>query len=431
MLSPRHYAVAGLGYGDEGKGTIVDWLCSREPIHTVVRYNGGAQAAHNVVLPDGRSHTFAQFGSGTLQGARTYLSEHMLINPLALMPEADHLTELGVTDPYSLLTVHEDALITTPFHLAANRARERARAKRHGSCGMGIGETASYAIDNPDGAIRVRDARDRHLLAGKLALMRDEMRSWGASFEWELAQVCQETITEMVDIYQGLFCSRIRVCRSDYLDNIMARHYVVFEGAQGVLLDEKHGFHPYTTWSDTTFGNAMQLASSCLKQPPLKIGVTRTYMTRHGPGPMVTEDGSLSLPEPHNGEGLWQGAVRQGHLDLPALRYAIEVCGGVDTLAVTHADTAEARSGELKVCSTYTLNPSSGISVNSPSGWGINAEDRTKFLFQAHPVYDGRISSDWPELIGSLLGLPVMVVSHGPTFKDKTEVIGAAPESTR
>src|SRR5215831_1774195 len=144
--------VVDLGYGDAGKGGIVDWLCHRAarvaaggPVHTVVRFNGGAQAAHNVVTPDGRHHTFAQFGSGTFTpGVRTHLSRFMLVDPLALAAEAGHLASAGIPDPLGGLTVDRAALLTTPYHRAANRAREVARvaAARHGSCGMGIGETA-------------------------------------------------------------------------------------------------------------------------------------------------------------------------------------------------------------------------------------------------------------------------------------------------
>ena len=143
--------VAGLGFGDEGKGTTVDWLVRRHESALVVRYNGGAQAAHNVVLPDGRHHTFSQFGSGTLAGAETFLSRYMLVNPSAMLNEAAGLAGLGVVDPLSRVHVDEDALITTPFHIAANRAREQARGDgRHGSCGMGIRETILFPLVKPE-----------------------------------------------------------------------------------------------------------------------------------------------------------------------------------------------------------------------------------------------------------------------------------------
>lgn len=102
----NHVAVVDLGYGDAGKGTVVDWLCATRRVHTVVRFNGGAQAAHNVVLRDGRHHTFAQFGAGTFHpGVGTHLSRHVVVDPLALAAEADHLATVGVPDALDRLTV--------------------------------------------------------------------------------------------------------------------------------------------------------------------------------------------------------------------------------------------------------------------------------------------------------------------------------------
>ncbi len=147
--------VVDLGFGDAGKGATVDWLCATRPVAAVVRFNGGAQAAHNVVA-EGRHHTFSQFGSGTFSGVPTVLSEHVLVEPIALASEARALEALGIDDPLSLISVHERALLTTPIHVAANRARDEAR--RHGSCGKGIGETASYALTHD--APRVADSRD-------------------------------------------------------------------------------------------------------------------------------------------------------------------------------------------------------------------------------------------------------------------------------
>src|SRR4051794_37158626 len=137
--------LSGLGYGDEGKGTWTDFLARTMPVHTVVRFNGGAQAGHNVVTPDGRHHTFAQFGSGTfVRGVNSHLSRFMLLNPIRLLQEADELRVLGVPDALARLSVDRRALLTTPFQVAANRLKELARGDaRHGSCGMGIGETMS------------------------------------------------------------------------------------------------------------------------------------------------------------------------------------------------------------------------------------------------------------------------------------------------
>src|SRR5213593_4162792 len=119
----RAIVTVGLGFGDEGKGATVDFLCRRHGADLVVRYCGGSQAGHNVQLPDGRRHTFSQLGAGTLAEGppRTYLGPNVVIDPPALVREAEHLRELGVGDPLGLLTVHPRCLVATAWHRALNR----------------------------------------------------------------------------------------------------------------------------------------------------------------------------------------------------------------------------------------------------------------------------------------------------------------------
>jgi adenylosuccinate synthase len=411
----NHVIVVDLGYGDAGKGTVVDWLCSREgsrPVHAVVRFNGGAQAAHHVVTRDGRCHAFAQFGSGTFTpGVRTHLSRFVLVDPLALAGEAAHLASIGVPGALELLTVDRDALIATPYHQAANRAREVARgASRHGSCGMGIGETASYALAYPDDAPRVGDCATPRVLGRKLTALRDRLTG-------ELGPLTAPPVADVCDAYRD-FASRVNVVDGGCLARLMRAGPVVFEGAQGVLLDEWRGFHPYTTWSTTTSANAEQLLAEA-GQTALRLGIIRCYMTRHGPGPLVTEDTSLALPEPHNGHNPWQGPFRTGHLDAVALRYSIEATGGVDAIALTHLDTA-ARHPELRICRAYqTLGHALTRLRPGPPRDLDYQEQLTQMLLAARPTYSPA-DGDWPDLIGQETGAPVVVRSYGPTTAEKT-----------
>jgi adenylosuccinate synthase len=411
----NHVVVVDLGYGDAGKGTVVDWLCSREssrPVHAVVRFNGGAQAAHHVVTRDGRCHAFAQFGAGTFTpGVRTHLSRFVLVDPLAVAAEAAHLASLGVPAPLELLTVDRDALLATPYHQAANRARELARgASRHGSCGMGIGETASYALAYPDDAPRVGDCTTPHVLARKLIALRDRLAG-------ELGPLATPPVTDACDAYRA-FAGRVSIVDGSFLPSLLRAGPVVFEGAQGVLLDEWRGFHPYTTWSTTTFANAEQLLTEA-GQTAIRLGVTRCYMTRHGPGPFVTEDTSLDLPEVHNGHNQWQGAFRTGHLDAIALRYAIDATGGVDAIALTHLDTA-ARHPELRICRTYQTEGRvlTRLQPGLPRDL-YQQEQLTRMLLAARPIYS-LADADWPDVIEHETGAPVALSSHGPTTADKT-----------
>lgn len=336
-----HVIVVGLGFGDEGKGATVDALCADGSVSAVVRFNGGAQAAHNVVV-DGRHHTFSQFGSGTLAGVPTWLSRFVLVEPIALATESRELEAVGVTDPLSLMSIDAQALLTTPFHVAANRARERARGDdRHGSCGKGIGETVWYGLlagaaegdvvegqrvlGEPGPAPTVGDCLNPITLRRKLdALARFYEPLIGEG----------PGIDELVGLYRA-FADAVRITAGH--EGLLDAGRVVFEGAQGVLLDETYGFHPHTTWSTVVPRNARELLQG---RPARVIGVTRTYQTRHGAGPLPTEDPAVlaRFPERHNGTGEFQGAWRAGHLDANLLRYSVDCCGGIDGLAVTHLD---------------------------------------------------------------------------------------------
>jgi adenylosuccinate synthase len=376
----------------------------------VVRFNGGAQAAHNVITPDGRHHTFSQFGSGTFTpGVRTHLSRYMIVEPLALAAEAAHLGSLGVRDALGRVTVDRDALLATPYHRAANRARERARGKdRHGSCGVGVGEAASYALGHPDDAPRAGDCATPRILTWKLVLLRDLLTD-------ELGPLDAPAPAVVSDAYRA-FAATVALTDSAFLSRVLHSGPAVFEGAQGVLLDEWRGFHPYTTWSTTTFANAEELLGEA-GTTATRLGVIRCYMTRHGPGPFVTEDPALNVPEPHNRDGHWQGPVRVGHFDAVALRYAIEVAGSVDALALTHLDTATQRN--LRLCDAYQIDDRRFARLVPSPEHDLDHQARlTAMLFRARPVYVHPASS-WPRVAEETLGVPVTLLSDGPTRQAK------------
>ncbi|WP_367128014.1 adenylosuccinate synthetase [Saccharothrix sp. HUAS TT1] len=351
----NHTIVIGLGFGDEGKGAVVDALCHHRPTTAVIRFNGGAQAAHNVVTHH-RHHTFSQFGSGTLTGTPTHLSHHVLVEPIALATETRQLEQLGIPDPLRLLTIDADALLTTPIHVAANRAREDARGHaRHGSCGKGIGETTWYSLLTQRHATTGDTVEDQEVLGtpgppptvGDCAnptTLRTKLDTLARFYEPLTGPTT--SVDELVHLYRD-FAAAVRTTTGDEVGRLADQGDLVFEGAQGVLLDQHHGFHPHTTWSTVTPHNARALLGH---RHATVIGVTRTYQTRHGAGPLPTEDPTLltRFPEHHNDTGHYQGAWRTGHLDATLLRYAIDVSGGVDGLAVTHLD-----AHDLKVATAH------------------------------------------------------------------------------
>jgi len=142
MTRPSAHIVIGLGYGDEGKGLMVDYLCRRHQARLVIRFSGGPQPTHTVQLKDGKRHSFAQFGAGTfIPDCYTYLSDYMCIEPYALLNEYQALYALGIDDALKRLYIDPFCTVITPYHWLANRLRESARAEnRHGSCGMGLHE---------------------------------------------------------------------------------------------------------------------------------------------------------------------------------------------------------------------------------------------------------------------------------------------------
>lgn len=405
----RHVIVVDLGFGDAGKGATVDWLCSPEAaldVAAVVRFNGGAQAAHNVVA-GGVHHTFSQFGSGTLAGVPTLLSRHMLVEPIALAAESLALAEAGVPDPLALLHIDGRALLTTPIHVAANRAREDARgAARHGSCGKGIGETAAYALTHP--APTVADCRDPIRLR---RLLDDLARHYAPLIEPSTHGF--PAIDELAGLY-GEFAGAVRVVGSEAVADFAERGRLIFEGAQGVLLDEWRGLHPHTTWSTVEPRHARAMVSA-VGGRSFVLGVTRTYLTRHGAGPLPTEDPALDLPEAHNGSGHYQGAFRVGHFDPILLRYAIGVCQRVDGLAVTHLDQ------RVGVRSAVAYLTDGGLVESLPRGrWrDLRHQERlTRLVDSAQPVLTD-LPADAAGWIEECLEVPVLLTAHGPDRADR------------
>jgi adenylosuccinate synthase len=432
------FLTVDLGFGDAGKGSIVDFLAREHAAHTVVRYNGGAQAAHRVVT-SGRSpreHVFAQFGSGTLAGAATHLSRFMLLDPLAMQAEEQHLQALGVTDAFDRTTIDERALVITPFQRAANRLKELARGEgRHGSCGMGIGETMVDYLEHGQRVLFAGDLRRPDVLRAKLDFLRqvnmakiqalpsglpdsdDAAREYSPlrDLDW---------LDWLIEEY-GAFAQRARIVPSTFLHSILRRPgMVIFEGAQGVLLDEWQGFHPYTTWSTTTLEHAERLLDEAgYTGDRTRIGITRAYATRHGAGPLPTEDADLTraLPDASNSFGAWQRGFRVGWLDLALLKYALEATGRLDQLAVTCLDRLNDLP-DLRICRRYQYHTFTIDRIaRSPVPRDLDYQERiTNGLARCTPVLEALADPGaLLRMLESELEAPVGIVSEGPAAEGK------------
>jgi len=409
--------VIGLLFGDEGKGTTVDFLASeKESVNAVVRFSGGAQTAHNVVTPSGQHHTFAQIGSASFHRVRTILSKYMLVDAFSLVNEANAFYDLTKYDVLSEMLISESALLTTPIHAAINKKREILRgASAHGSCGMGIGETQYYFNQHGWKAPTMADLSNLPLLFVKL----DYLIKYA---EEEVGDVSSflPSVEDLKRSYYSLHEDGIlNVVSDNQILEEIRKGYNIFEGSQGVLLDENLGFHPNTTWSTTTPKNAQALLAEAGLPAGTVIGVTRTYATRHGAGAFPSEFADYSwedkYPENHNKRGEFQGAWRAGDLDLPLLEYATRAIGGIDELSITHldinTDTAVKQYTSLdKIPTTY---------------FDENRDKQEEFSSQVAKAGDSKeeifYSSEKEviNLIETTCNAKCTIKSYGPTFKNK------------
>ena len=376
--------VLGLMLGDEGKGMTVAKETQRRieaglnPV--VVRFNGGSQAAHNVRrrLDDGTvlHHMHQQIGSGALYGASTILNRRMLVDTVRLFDECMDASffdvpELSGRHVATTVTVDDACPLVVPLYAKVNHALETKRGDgRHGSTGHGIGVCRTCETAVADGKV---DAGNL-ITVGMSAYperMYDAMKFWrtwlGERFDVEL-DVSDDDIEEWCRLYwethDALTKLGMTFAAAGDTDEIIRNLVddddtvgIVFEGSQGMLLDERYGWFPHVTYGDMTQHGALDILDG---RPCTVIGCTRTYTTRHGFGPFPVEgtieravaDGIIPseavaawraddvvnpLFEPDNGTGIWQGAFRVGLLDMPNL---VRMCDVVkpDVLSVSCCD---------------------------------------------------------------------------------------------
>jgi adenylosuccinate synthase len=305
----RATAVIGAAFGDEGKGLMVDYFCRQaqeKPI--VVRYNGGAQAGHTVVTPEGKRHVFHHYGAGTFAGADTYLGPKFLVNPFIWQKEAEEL--LGEPSARHIY-VHPDAPVTTVYDMFVNQKIEEARDKRHGSCGMGIHETMLRHA-HPDYALYA-GWLSSSIFPDIVKLIRgyalDRLKFLGLNTGENVEWVLNENLFD--SFIDG--CWAMRRAMALATEKQILRDYkdVVFEGAQGLLLDEDNKrFFPHVTHSKTGLHNVIEICDKAGISHVDACYVARSYLTRHGAGELPGEDHNLSYYDDTNQRNDWQGTLR-------------------------------------------------------------------------------------------------------------------------
>jgi adenylosuccinate synthase len=346
--------VVGAQWGDEGKGKIVDLLTASADV--VVRFQGGNNAGHTLVV-DGEKTVLHLIPAGILHpGKSCVIGNGVVLDPVVFVMEIDRLKQKGFLKDDAQLVVSLDAHVIMPWHKAIDIAREAAAgAGKIGTTGRGIGPTYEDKVARR--GLRVRDLLDEARLARKvkerLGQAREELKRLGAPAEFDEAALVKEyaALGERL----GTYATDVSL----WLDRALkAGKQLLFEGAQGTMLDVDHGTYPFVTSSNTVAGNAVVGCGLGPRAVDYVLGITKAYSTRVGGGPYPTElkdETGERLRTIGNEFGATTGRPRRtGWLDMLALRYAARV-NGLDGIAITKLDVLTGFE-TLKIATGYRID---------------------------------------------------------------------------
>ncbi|MEM4598245.1 MAG: adenylosuccinate synthase [Candidatus Diapherotrites archaeon] len=407
--------IIGAQFGDEGKGKIIDYLSEKADI--VVRFNGGDNAGHTVVVGD-KTYKLHLMPSGAIQKKVCCLASGVAINPKTLLDEIELIKrEVGRLK----LIVDPRAQIIMPYHILLDGASEEKKGEKIGTTKKGIGPC--YADRASRQGIRFSEFVDKKKLYEKLTevvtLKNLELKAYGLK-----AMSVQSLFRELLPLSR-----KLRTCQGDvsvYLHKALkARKKVLLEGAQGFFLDNDFGTYPYVTSSHTTTAGAfMSTGLPCQKGSV--IGVAKAYCTRVGSGPFPTEiSGQLAdkIREKGNEYGTTTGRPRRvGWLDLVMLKTATRISGFTD-IALTKLDVLSGIK-EIRVCTAYKIGgktikeaPADTQTLekckplyNKFKGFKLSSEPRT---FDEIPPE----AKSYIRFIEKSVGVPVRIISYGPERK--------------
>jgi len=415
----RNVVVVGTQWGDEGKGKIVDWLT--EQAQGVVRFQGGHNAGHTLVI-DGRKTILRLIPSGILRPeVACYIGNGVVLSPTALLAEIDELLAAGVDVP-PRLRVSGSCPLILDYHVALDKAREERRgADKIGTTGRGIGPAyedkvarravrAQDLFDEARFSERVREALDLHnfVLTGYLGAQRVDPQ-------------------EVIDGALAL-APRIKPMIADVsyqLNQAMRQgHRLLFEGAQGALLDVDHGTYPFVTSSNTVAGAAAAGAGVAPQQLHYVLGITKAYATRVGSGPFPTELTDVAgeeLRRRGNEFGSVTGRPRRcGWFDAAALRRSVQI-NGVTGLCITKLDVLDELQ-TVRLCTGYRH----GATVTDILPFGADAVAACEPVFEDFPGWRQSTFGvrDWAQLpaaarrylerLSEVTGVPIAMISTGP-----------------
>ncbi len=415
--------VIGSQWGDEGKGKIVDWLSERANV--VVRFQGGHNAGHTLVI-DGVTYKLSLLPSGIVRkGKLSIIGNGVVVDPWALMTEITNIKELGVEVTPENLRIAENCPLILPLHKNLDQAREQAAGKaKIGTTGRGIGP--AYEDKTARRAIRVGDLADTDVLADKVdALLFHHnalLRGMG------MPEVDGDQLLGELNEMAPLLLPFATTVWQDLDEMRRKGHRILFEGAQGTMLDIDHGTYPFVTSSNTVAGQAAIGSGQGPGAINYVLGITKAYTTRVGSGPFPTEltdEIGQRLGERGREFGVVTGRKRRcGWFDAVLVRQAVKV-NGITGIALTKLDVLDGLK-ELKVCIGYDIN---GERVDHLPASTVRQE-RVKPIYETLEGWDESTQGarSWADLpataikyirrIEELIDAPVALLSTSPERDD-------------
>ena len=412
--------VLGTQWGDEGKGKVVDLLT--EKAKYVVRYQGGHNAGHTLVI-NGEKTVLHLIPSGILRpNVISIIANGVVLSPEALMKEMKELEEKGIPVKERLL-ISESCPLILPYHVALDNAREKARgAKAIGTTGRGIGP--AYEDKVARRGLRVGDLKDRQVFAEKLKEVMEYHNFQLVNFYKADAVSYDKVLNDVLNIADILLAMVADV--PTLLESARKNgEKIMFEGAQGTLLDIDHGTYPYVTSSNTTAGGVATGSGFGPRYVGYVLGIVKAYSTRVGAGPFPTElfdDIGKFLCKQGNEFGATTGRRRRtGWLDIVAIRKAVQL-NSVSGFCLTKLDVLDGLEN-VKICVGYQ-QPDGHITKIAPS----SAEDMSEVvpIYETMPgwsesTFGAKTINDLPQAarnyikrIEELTEIPIDIISTGP-----------------
>ena len=421
----KNIIVLGTQWGDEGKGKVVDLLT--EDVAAVVRFQGGHNAGHTVVI-DGKKTILHLIPSGILhKGVECLIGNGVVLSPHALMQEINMLEENDVP-ARSLLKISEACTLILPYHIALDQAREKAKGKAAiGTTGRGIGP--AYEDKVARRALRVGDLTSDGRLASKLEELLEYHNFMLTNYYHAEAIDYQQSLDDIRKLGEQLI-PMIADTGTRLSELYKAGKNILFEGAQGTWLDIDHGTYPFVTSSNTTAGGAATGTGFGPCHFDYVLGITKAYTTRVGSGPFPTElfdNVGKHIAEVGNEFGATTGRPRRcGWYDAVALRRSAQI-NSLKGLCITKLDVLDELE-TIKICTGYELN---GKTVDVPP-IGAEAFAECKPIYEEHPGWQSSTVGvtrydDLPKKACAYLdrlvevtGVPIDIISTGP---DRAETI--------